>query len=55
MLFHKRYNLQQYYNKPLLQFAQISTYSIKPPNPPNKNIIIITIIACSLFLLYKKR
>ena len=46
MLFN---NYQQYYNKPLTKRLYFSTYSIKPPNPQNKNHFIIVIFACYFY------
>lgn len=57
MLFNSFYRFKnnqyqdQHYNKPVRTFSICTT---KSPKPPNKNDIIIVIIACSLFIIYKK-
>lgn len=52
MLFSNLNTYHPYYKKKCLSF---SIYSMKPPPPPNKTNIIITIITCSLYCLYKKK
>lgn len=55
MLFNNLYKFHnsqyRHYKKPI---HKISICTTKSPQPPNKNDIIIIIVVCSLFLIYKK-